>query len=229
MTKLTLEAKWPENGTVTSFSFTADRPVRYEAGQYAHFLKPSVLARLAKPQREFSIASAPNDRDIRITTDLSSATAFKKKLSSLKKGDHILLHGVEGNMTIPKDAHGTYVFIAGGIGITPFRSLLRDIEQRNLQVVPILIHVGNPPFLYQYEFEDKPFEQHRINRSDMARILTDASALHKDAHYFIAGSGAFIRATVGKLQERGVPNAMIVTDEFEGLKDTETQKDLTTI
>ncbi len=219
MPTLTLEAQWPESATVHTFRFSADRPVRYDAGQYAHFLIPSVLLSLGKPTRKFSFASAPNDPDIRITADISSHSAFKETLRSLKTGDTVSLYHVEGEMVLPDTAEGTYVFIAGGIGMTPFRSILRDVEQRKLPVTPVLVQVGHPPYLYEGEFRGKPFEQHRIGRTDVESTLQDVLSRHADSHYFIAGSSAFVRDTANLLERHGVPADQIRSDEFEGLKE----------
>lgn len=220
MAILTLESKWREYGSTYTFSFSSKRPVRFEAGQYAHIALPRVAAKFAKPTHEFSIASSPGDPDIRITTDTGSKSAYKQQMEALKPGDHVLLYKVKGEMKLPENAHGTYVMLAGGIGITPFRSILRDIDKQKTAVTPVLIHVGNPPYLYENELTDKPFEQYRIQRSGIDTTLQEVRASHPESHYFVAGSEAFVGAMAKKLEATGIPRDMIVTDEFEGLKDT---------
>jgi len=217
MANLTLEKQWQESETASTFCFSTDRPIRYKAGQYAHMRLPSILLS-GKSTREFSFASAPDDSNIRFTVSTDSHSAFKEKLLSLKKGDTVRLSHIKGDMVIPDIAQGTYIFIAGGVGMAPFQSLLRDIEIRNLPVTPILVQIDHGPYLYEEEFRDKPFEQYRIGRSDIDETLRKVIPAHTDSVYCIAGSPGFVHDISHKLQSCGISRAQVLTDEFKGLK-----------
>jgi ferredoxin-NADP reductase len=113
----------------TAFYFEKPEGFKFEAGQFANF------ALLAPPgsdlkghTRTFSIASAPHERTLMVATRLR-ATDFKRTLNSLPIGTELRLQGPYGNMTLPKDGARTVVLLAGGIGITPFRSLIWNATQ----------------------------------------------------------------------------------------------------
>lgn len=81
--------------------------------------------------RTFTIASAPQDEDLVVATRLRD-TAFKRVLSSTPIGGHVQAEGPDGTFTLHEDAGQPAVFLTGGIGITPFRSMARDAAARTL-------------------------------------------------------------------------------------------------
>ena len=79
-------------------------------------------------ERFFSIASAPHEKHVMVTTRFApKSSSFKKALRNLRPGDAIEAHDLEGDFVVD-DAEKTFVFIAGGIGITPFRAILLDLD-----------------------------------------------------------------------------------------------------
>lgn len=75
--------------------------------------------------RVFSIASAPHEDDLVVITRLRDSSAYKKALGSMKEGTYLDLAGPIGDFTLDCSTHRPAVFLAGGIGITPFLSMLR--------------------------------------------------------------------------------------------------------
>lgn len=103
-----------------------DKPdgFQFEAGQFANFtLLESDHTDLRGGTRALSIASAPHERNLMIAMRMR-ATAFNRSLNSLPIGTEVLLQGPYGWMTLPKKGDRPVVLLAGGIGITPFRSLV---------------------------------------------------------------------------------------------------------
>jgi ferredoxin-NADP reductase len=80
--------------------------------------------------RTFSVASAPSEIDLMVATRMRD-TAFKRELKKLPLGTALKLEGPFGSMTLHKNAARPAVFLAGGIGITPFRSMLFQNPQMN--------------------------------------------------------------------------------------------------
>jgi ferredoxin-NADP reductase len=78
--------------------------------------------------RAFSIASAPYEQDLMITTRMRD-TAFKRVLRKLTHGELIRIRGPFGSLTLHDDATRPAVFLAGSIGITPFRSIVLQLPQ----------------------------------------------------------------------------------------------------
>ena len=81
--------------------------------------------------RNFSIASAPGESDLMIATRMRD-TAFKRVLKTMPLGTEVRIVGPFGSLTLHQNAARPAVFLAGGIGITPFRSMLRQAAEQKL-------------------------------------------------------------------------------------------------
>jgi ferredoxin-NADP reductase len=108
----------------TAFYFEKPEEFEFEAGQFFNFtlLSPGETD-LEGNTRALSIASAPHERNLMVAMRLRT-TAFKRTLNSLPLGSELLLQGPFGWMTLPRNSTRPAVLLAGGIGITPFRSLI---------------------------------------------------------------------------------------------------------
>jgi ferredoxin-NADP reductase len=108
----------------TAFYFEKPEEFEFEAGQFFNFtlLSPGETD-LEGNTRTLSIASAPHERNVMVAMRLRT-TAFKRTLNSLPLGTELLLRGPFGRMTLPRNSTRPAVLLAGGIGITPLRSLV---------------------------------------------------------------------------------------------------------
>src|SRR5215813_14574706 len=90
--------------------------------------------------RSFSIASAPFEADLVVTTRMRD-TAFKRVLRTLSLKSEVRISGPFGSFTLHADASRAAVFLVGGIGITPFRSMILQAakDQARAQAVPLLL------------------------------------------------------------------------------------------
>jgi ferredoxin-NADP reductase len=122
----------------TAFYFEKPEEFEFEAGQFFNFtlLSPGETD-LEGNTRALSIASAPHERNLMVAMRLRT-TAFKRTLNSLPLGSELLLQGPFGWMTLPRNSTRPAVLLAGGIGITPFRSLVRS-EAESLSARRILL------------------------------------------------------------------------------------------
>ena len=107
-----------------AFYFEKPEDFRFDAGQFANFtlLNPASTD-LQGNTRALSIASAPHEKNLMVAMRLR-ATSFKSTLSSLPLGSEVLVQGPYGGLTIPANGTRPVALLAGGIGITPFRSLV---------------------------------------------------------------------------------------------------------
>jgi ferredoxin-NADP reductase len=108
----------------TAFYLEKPEEIKYQPGQFFNFtlLKPNGTD-LDGNTRALSIASAPHERNLMVAMRLR-ATAFKRTLNSLPLGTEVLLQGPYGSMTLARNTARPAVLLAGGIGITPFRSFV---------------------------------------------------------------------------------------------------------
>src|SRR2546427_661655 len=90
------------------------------------------------------LASAPPDDDVVVTTRMRDA-AFKRVLGSMPIGATVQAEGPFGSFTLHINAAKPAVFLAGGIGITPFRSMIRDAAARKLPHHLYLFYSNNRP------------------------------------------------------------------------------------
>ena len=200
------------------YTFTFEKPLRFtfSSGNYVHIHIPTVEPPY-RSVREMSFASAPHDPDITFSITTESKSHWQTKLLELKSGDTIELFKIKGHLVTPSD--GKVVMIAQGVGVTPFRSIIREHVETNSGITSILIHVGRENYLYADEFSKLSFEQHRIVRDELEVTLDTVIVNNTNAFYMIAGSLAFVEAAQKNLQEKGIPASNIQIDTFKGLPD----------
>lgn len=216
--EIILREKKHEYDHVYTFIFDTPNPIlsnSFQAGQYVHVRLPKVPDG-EKSVRELSFASAPGDGEVHLGVDTRSESPYQSTLVAMEKGDTATLFKVKGTMILP-EGKKEVVMIAGGVGITPFRSMIREIEQKNIPITPILIHVSRDTFLYKEELQKKPFEQHRVGRNETEKILENVVEKHPTALYFVAGSENFVQNIEGRLLDAGIDTTAIFKDEFKGL------------
>ena len=212
----TLLNRTHEYGDVYTFTFEKPRELTFASGNYAHIFLPTVQAP-DKSTRKLSFASAPNDKELVFSTITASHSPWKTKLLELKNGDTVEIFKIKGYLEIPKS--GTLVMIANGVGITPFRSIIREHFKESTPITPIFVHFGKDHYLYENEFSQLDFEQYRITREQTEEILNPIIERYKNAMYVVSGSPLFVENMTKTLQEKGIPENQIQTDSFDGLID----------
>src|SRR5258708_450664 len=125
-----------------AFHLTRPRGFEFRAGQ-------SMLVSLDGSTHVFSIASAPHEPELMFATRMRR-TEFKRALGRATNGARLRIDGPHGVLTLHNDARRPAVFLAGGIGITPFLSMLRDAAQQRLPHLIYLFYSNRRP-------QDAPF------------------------------------------------------------------------
>lgn len=117
----------------TEISLTRPDNFQFNAGQYIQLDMPSLLHSDPKgSSRVFSIASSPEERDRLRISFRNTGSGYKKTLNELAKGTLLDLEGPLGDFTLPQEETDiSHMFIAGGIGITPFMSKIRSLHEHN--------------------------------------------------------------------------------------------------
>jgi ferredoxin-NADP reductase/DMSO/TMAO reductase YedYZ heme-binding membrane subunit len=128
------------------------RRFEFSAGQYIRVSVPTLRYPDPKgPSRDFSIASSPNDKHRISIAFRDSGSGFKRTLMELPLGSLIDAEGPFGYFTLPSDTSRPLVFIAGGIGITPFSSMIRfSAEKRTNHHITLLYankNIGSAAYL----------------------------------------------------------------------------------
>ena len=251
--ELTLTKKDKVEGTdVMSFKFNKQNDrlenkilFDYTAGQFAFFDIGEVYNDPKGPIRHFTISSSPTENFIMFSTRIRDSP-YKKRLSTLQEGAKVKVRGPEGQFVLHQDYSKPAVFLSGGIGVTPFRSMIKYATDRQLPTRIIMFDSnrdrGN--ILFRKDFDDwekvnknlkiiytiDENEQHKqslstandwkgeYGRINKAMILKyiDTNVLNNSILY-ICGPPGMLKAMQALLQEDlNIPKERIKVEEFTG-------------
>jgi ferredoxin-NADP reductase len=186
--------------------------------------------------RAFSLTSAPFESELAIATRMRS-TAFKRVLGALVPGNRVRLEGPFGSLTLHRDVSRPAVFLAGGIGITPFLSMIKQVCHEGASRRLLLFYSNNRPedtaFLDQLLTLERrhPFFRLVCTMTDMAKssrpwtgetrrlefTMVKAELMEQDRPvYYSAGPPAMVTAMRTMLNAAGVEDDDIRAEDFAG-------------
>lgn len=223
--KLTLVKKEAVTADAVTFTFQLEEPVKWRAGQYLHYTLPHPDADDRGAERWFTISSAPHEEVICITTRLAGpgGSTFKRALQAIEIGQEITAGDPEGDFTVT-DPSKRFLFVAGGIGITPFRSIIKDLDHRGQKINAVLMYSNSTDdYAFKSELEEvksrhPEFGIHYYTGSDRidGPALDRELAARPDADVYISGPEPMVEAMESILQERRFPKNRLHTDFFPG-------------
>jgi ferredoxin-NADP reductase len=219
------------------FRFEKPEGYAYRAGQSIDLTIPHPPENDAEgSMRAFTMASAPQDPYLAITTRMRD-TAFKRSLKQMLPGAPLSFEGPFGDLTLHEKAERPAIFLAGGIGITPFYSMIRDATERNLPHRITLFYSNRRPEDAAFLAELQKIPQTNKNFSLVATMtdmtnsaqqwdgergyinkgmLEKYGALSGNPLFYLAGPAAMVAALRKTLNDSGVSNDDIRTEEFTG-------------
>lgn len=218
-------------GTI-AFRLQKPEGFTFTAGQAVYATLPGQKETDTKGNiRTFSIASAPQEPELVIATRMTDS-AFKRSLATLPAGLPVGIEGPYGDLTLDGDTRPV-AFLAGGIGITPFRSMILDAAARSLARDLTLFYSNRSPedaaFLVELEqvaqensrfrlvatMTDAPDwqgERGFITRDMIERHVGDIAM----PHFYLAGPPTMVAAMARMLKDAGVAAENIRAEEFGG-------------
>jgi ferredoxin-NADP reductase len=222
--RLTLVETKQETADTKSFFFEPETPISWKAGQYIHYKLPHPDADDRGIERYFSISSAPYEKRVRLTSRFAQkGSSFKRALTALPIGGKIESDPPEGDFVVDH-VEKPLIFIAGGIGITPFRAILLDLQQRKEPLKIQLLYANRNEdvtfreILESLQRDHGEFKIHYFigdNRVDGDAIRQCAPDL-KTTRLYVSGPEPMVESMDGTLKEIGVPEPNIVNDFFPG-------------
>lgn len=213
------------SGQVSDYIFEPNHHMRFLPGQYLEWTLPDVPLDSRGNRRTFTIASSPTENELHLGVKFyEPSSTFKRRLRSMKLGDTIFAGQLAGNFTLPRDQQQKLLFIAGGVGITPFRSMVKFMLDSGQHRNVVLLYMVSKP--EEVAYKDV------FNQAVKAGICTvlirvgggplkmDELSNHvpdwQERMHFLSGPNMMVSGIERTLHSMGVPRRLIKKDYFAG-------------
>jgi ferredoxin-NADP reductase len=209
--------------------------VDFTPGQYFFVTLPDVGYEDDKGlRRHITVVTSPNEKGVLGLATRMRESAFKRSLAELPVGADVEVEPPKGSFALPEDASRPLVFVAGGIGITVFRSMLRYIQEERLPYRVALIYSNRDRESTAFLDELRELEEEIPNFRLILTMTQDPSwegeARKIDAQFFedyleedlnrytflIAGPPAMVEGMQKALGEAGVKEENVVAERYSG-------------
>lgn len=205
---------------IWQYFFTPERAVQFVPGQYADF---HILSPLSDPRgraRTFTLTSLPGEATVSFVVKIAPVpSAYKQALQALHPGDAMKMDDPMGDLVLPKLSTIPLVYVAGGIGIASYASMLRSLlvarEERRIFLFYALRDRRERIFAdltssYPLELDQRTIAPHRLQALEIIESVPPESL------FYLSGSQVFVEGLFKDLLVLGVSREQIVFDYYEG-------------
>lgn len=220
------------------FVFNPGQQLAYQPGQYMEWTLPHGGIDDRGNRRYFTLASSPTEETLRLGVKFyNPSSSYKKAMLDMTSDTPVVASQVAGDFVLPRNKKRKLVFIAGGIGVTPFRSMVKYMLDTNeRRDVHMLYAAKNAQEVaYRDVFEqarqqlgmqttyalsqpvsatDTFAVDGRVDTEMISRTIPD----YRSRTFYISGSHQMVESVQDALRELGVPRRQIKTDYFPGYK-----------
>ena len=185
------------------------------------------------PRRHITVVNSPTERGVLGLCTRLRDSAFKRSLAKVEVGDEVEVEEPKGEFVLPEDTEQRYVFVAGGIGITVFRCMLRYIADTGKPYKVTLVYSNrdreSTAFLDELQELEQTLPEFRLlvtmteddgwegeTRRIDAQMLRDHLGELQPFTYLVAGPPAMVEGVAGQLGEAGVPEEQVLASRFSG-------------
>jgi ferredoxin-NADP reductase len=184
-------------------------------------------------RRHITVVTSPTERGVLGLCTRLRDSAFKKTLAELELGDEVEVEQPKGDWALPEDTSLSYVFVAGGIGITPYHSMLRYIADTSAPYRVTLVYSNrdreSAPFLDELHEYERTLPNFRLvptmtddpgwdgeTRYIDAEMLRDHLGELASYTFLVTGPPPMVESVAQKLTEAGVPEQQVLPERFSG-------------
>ncbi len=217
------------------FVFSSDKPISFRPGQYLEWTLPHRFSDNRGNRRYFTIASSPTEDVVRLGVRFyEPASSFKRALLTMGENDVISASHVAGDFVLPTDQNKKLVFIAGGIGVTPFRSMVQYCVDKKERRSIIMLYANKTAAEISYkEVFDRA--QQELGIKTVYVVTKESSSApgmysgsidsaliakeipdYKERTFYISGPHGMVDSFTKTLRDMGVSRWKIKTDFFPG-------------
>jgi ferredoxin-NADP reductase len=223
---LTLTSREHLTDNIWSFHFKPSEPLTWTAGQF-------IRVELAHPnpdqegtKRWFTVSSAPYEGHVQITTRVTNSS-FKQALAALPEGGTLeLLEKPDGDF-VWQDSDRPIVFIAGGIGVTPFHSILKQrVYEGQPLAVTLLYGNRSDAIPFKDELDQWATQDQRLKVEYMVGtpLTPESLAAHApqllSSLVYLSGPEPMVESIGNQLRAAGLPEAQLKQDFFPNYNET---------
>lgn len=231
--QITLDHTEKINYNVQTFWYKPEKPIQYTAGQFIEMFLPHDNPDERGIKHWFTLSSSPTEKLISNTTKFASekASTFKKTLFGLKPGAKIKIIEPMGDFVLPKDKTIPLVFVAGGIGVTPFRSMIKWLtDTKEKRKIQILLAANEPrDIIFEDLFKNYGAEVKTIVSNPTPTWKSQVGHLSADKiieltgrldakQIYVSGPESMVEVLEKDLHKHGVDKKQLVLDFFPGYK-----------
>jgi len=219
------------------FVLAPERKFTYEPGQYMEFTLPHGHIDARGQRRFFTLASSPTEENLRIGVKFyPKSSSFKRALLETDEHTPMIAANLGGDFVLPPDRSRKTVLIAGGIGVTPYRSMVKYLIDKNERRPLTLLYAAktaddiaytdvfeqargrlgiNPIYILSKPGEALPDARFRAGRVTSELIKTEVPDFQQ-CLFYISGPHAMVVNVEADLRTLGIPRRHIKTDFFSG-------------
>lgn len=235
-TLLYLKAKSAHGSTTEDFIFEPERKFNFTPGQYIELTLPHSHADQRGSRRTFTIASSPTEQDLRIGIRFyDNGSSFKETLRTAGSELFLSAGQLGGDFVLPRDTTQKLAFIAGGIGVTPFRSMIKYLSDTNqkrditvfyaektidkIAYTDIFEEARNKigtKVLYIISDVTSPTDLRVKPGNITTDLIRSELADYQERIFYISGPQSMVQSVKHKLLKMGVKRKNIKVDYFSG-------------
>ncbi len=232
--ELALQEVKNESLFAKTFKFTLDsQELTYQAGQYL-----TIDLAVEDPRgkrRPFTISSSPTEKGFVTITTRIGPSPFKQALNTLEIGTKVQIRAPFGNFVLPLDHPNPVAMLAGGIGITPFRSMIKFASDNKLRIPITLFYSNRTPSDIPFKIECDNLCQlnhyfkvaYTVTESEGAnwdgltgfidhKMIKNNVSDIANSIFYICGPPAMVEAMQENLQTLNIPEERIRIEKFSG-------------